>query len=330
MVLAGVRKTLTEQAILIILAALFVLCSFFVPSFFTARNIVNILKQSAIIGIVAAGLTVAVIAGNVDLSVGSVVAFSGILALLFTHSDFSKAIISSGASDQGALLLTLAVVLPLLLGAVVGLFNGLVVTKSGANSVIITLGALAAVRGGALLFSNGKVIYGAHNPLFDAIGQAQVAGIPVYVFFFFAFALLLEALMRFTTFGRSVYHIGTNLKASEIAGVRVDRVRVLTFVITGVAAGAAAVVLAARLNSASGTTGNGWEFDAVTAIVIGGTSLFGGKGSVLRTVLGCVLVTLIINAMVLLNIPSPWQYVAKALIIVTAVLIDIRTRREAI
>jgi ribose/xylose/arabinose/galactoside ABC-type transport system permease subunit len=105
---------------------------------------------------------------------------------------------------------------------------------------------------------------------------------------------------------------------------------VLTFVITGFAAGVAAVILAARLNSASGTTGNGWEFDAVTAIVIGGTSLFGGKGSVLRTLLGTLLVTLIINAMVLLNIPSPYQYVAKALIIVAAVLIDIRTRREAI
>ncbi len=327
--LAGLKRTLADQAILIILAALFLLCSLFVPSFFSARNLVNILKQSAIIGIVAAGLTVAVISGNVDLSVGSTVAFSGILALLFTHTDFSKAFIS-GTSDQSALFLALAVILPLLLGAFVGLFNGMVVTRSGANSVIITLGALAAVRGGALLFSDGKVIYGAHNPLFDAIGQAQLASIPIYVFFFLAFALLLEAFLRFTTFGRSVYHIGTNPKASEIAGIPVSRVRVLTFVITGVAAGAAAVILAARLNSASGTTANGWEFDAVTAIVIGGTSLFGGKGSVLRTVLGTFLVTLIINAMVLLNIPSPYQYVAKALIIVTAVLIDIRTRGEAV
>ena len=329
MTLDGLRKTLAEQAILIILAGLFLLCSLFVPSFFTGRNIVNILKQSALIGIVAAGLTVAVIAGNVDLSVGSVVAFSGILALLFTHTDFSQAFVS-GTSGQSALFLALAVILPLLLGACVGLFNGVVVTTSGANSVIITLGALAAVRGGALLFSDGKVIYGAHNPLFDAIGQAQVATIPIYVFFFVAFVLLLEALLRFTTFGRSVYHIGTNLKASEIAGIPVSRVRVITFVITGFAAGVAAIIMAARLNSASGTTANGWEFDAVTAIVIGGTSLFGGKGSVLKTLLGTLLVTLIINAMVLLNIPSPWQYVAKALIIVIAVLIDVRTRKEAI
>jgi ribose/xylose/arabinose/galactoside ABC-type transport system permease subunit len=323
------QKTLAEQAILIILAGLFLLCSLFVPSFFTARNLVNILKQSAIIGIVAAGLTVTMIAGNVDLSVGSTVAFSGILALLFTHTDFSKAFIS-GTSEQNAVFLALAILLPLLLGGAVGLFNGMVVTGSGANSVIITLGALAAVRGGALLFSDGKVIYGAHNPLFDAIGQAQIATIPIYVFFFLVFVLLLEALLRFTTFGRSVYHIGTNLKASVIAGIPVSRVRVTTFVICGFAAGVAAVILAARLNSASGTTANGWEFDAVTAVVIGGTSLFGGKGSVLGTLLGTLLVTLIINAMVLLNIPSPWQYVAKALIIVTAVLIDVRTRKEAI
>jgi ribose transport system permease protein len=329
MALAGTRKILGEQAILFILVGLFVICSFFVPSFFTARNLVNILKQSAIIGIVAAGFTVVMITGNLDLSVGSIVAFSGIIALLFTHSNFGNAFIS-GTSDQSPFLLALAVILPMVLGSAVGLFNGMVVTRSGANSVIITLGALAAVRGGALLFSDGKVIYGAHNALFDFIGQAQVATIPVYVFFFVAFVLLLEALLRFTTFGRSVYHIGTNLKASEIAGIRVNRVRVISFVIAGFAAGVAGIVLAARLNSASGQTAAGWEFDAVTAIVVGGTSLSGGKGSVLKTLLGTLLVVLIINALVLLNIPSSYQYVVKALIIVIAVLIDIRTRKEAI
>lgn len=329
MTLDRLRRLLADQAILFILAGLFLVCSFFVPSFFTARNLVNILKQGAIIGILAAGLTVAVIAGNVDLSVGSVVAFSGILALLFTHRNFADAVVS-GTSTQGPLLLAAAVALPLVLGAVVGLANGVVVTLSGANSVIITLGSLAAVRGGALLFSDGRVTYGAHNALFDAIGQAQLATIPVYVFFFLAFVLVLEGVLRFTTFGRSVYHVGTNLKASQIAGIPVIRVRVATFIITGFAAAIAGVILAARLNSASGQTGTGWEFDAVTAIVVGGTSLFGGKGSVIKTLLGTLLVTLIINAMVLLNIPSPYQYVAKALIIVGAVLIDISTRKEAI
>jgi len=322
------QNLLRREAILAVFIVLFVICSFFVPSFFTARNLINILKQSAIIGLVVAGLTITVIAGNVDLSVGSVVSFAAVIALTYTHADLSQTNISMTA-QEGRPLLALAFSLPFLMGAAVGLINGLIISRFQANSVIITLGALSAVRGGALLFAGGKVIYGVKNPVFAALGQAQLFTIPVYVFIFVAACILLEFLLRRTSFGRYVYLIGANLKAAIIAGVPVARVQILTFVISGLMAAFAALILVARLNTASGLIGNGWEFDAVTAVVIGGTSLLGGRGSVIKSFQGAILVTMIINAMVLLNIPSSYQYVAKALIILTAVLIDIRTRREA-
>ena len=319
---------LRREAILAIFLGIFVLCSIFVPSFFTARNIVNILKQSAIIGIVVAGVTITVIAGNVDLSVGSIVSFAAVIALTYTHADLTQTNISMTV-QEGRPLLVLSLTLPFVLGALVGLINGLVISRFGANSVIITLGALSAVRGGALLFAGGKVIYGVKNPIFTALGGSQIFTIPVYVFIFVGVCILLELLLRRTTFGRYVYLIGTNQKAATIAGVPVARVKVLTFVLSGLMAAFAALVLVARLNTASGLIGNGWEFDAVTAVVIGGTSLLGGRGSVIKSMQGAILVTMIINAMVLLNVPSSYQYVAKAVIIMTAVYIDIRTRREA-
>ena len=145
---------LRREAILAIFAVLFVLCALFVPSFFTARNVVNILKQSAIIGIVVAGVTITVIAGNVDLSVGSVVSFAAVIALTYTHADLTQTNISMTV-QEGKPLLVLSLTLPFLLGALVGVVNGLVISRFGANSVIITLGALSAVRGGALLFAGG-------------------------------------------------------------------------------------------------------------------------------------------------------------------------------
>jgi ribose transport system permease protein len=325
---ARLGAVLRREAILGIFAVLFVLCAVFVPSFFTARNIVNILKQSAIIGIVVAGVTITVIAGNVDLSVGSIVSFAAVIALTYTHADLAQTNISMTV-QEGKPLLVLSFTLPFLLGAAVGVANGLVISRFGANSVIITLGALSAVRGGALLFAGGKVIYGVKNPVFSALGGAQLFSIPVYVFIFVGLCILLELLLRRTTFGRYVYLLGTNPKAALIAGVPVARVQVLTFVLSGLMAAFAAMVLVARLNTASGLIGGGWEFDAVTAVVIGGTSLLGGRGSVIKSLQGTLLVTMIINAMVLLNVPSSYQYVAKALIIVAAVFIDIRTRKEA-
>ena len=191
---------LRREAILAIFLAIFVLCAIFVPSFFTARNIVNILKQSAVIGIVVAGVTITVIAGSVDLSVGSIVSFAAVIALTYTHADLTQTNISMTV-QEGKPLLVLSLTLPFLLGALVGLINGLVISRFQANSVIITLGTLSAVRGGALLFAGGKVIYGVKNPIFNALGGAQILTIPVYVFIFVTICILLELLLRRTTFG---------------------------------------------------------------------------------------------------------------------------------
>ncbi|MEI7615743.1 MAG: ABC transporter permease, partial [Actinomycetota bacterium] len=299
-----------NQAVLIVLIFLFIIFSAFVPSFFSARNLINILKQTSIIGIVACGLTFSVIAGSVDLSVGSIVSISGVLALSFSYRS-----------------IWLAIFIPIAVSILIGLVNGLIITKFNANSVIITLAMLAVVRGLALIYTGGKMVEGADNSKFMLIGRSSLSGLNVYIFIFIIIAVILGIIMNFTALGRFVYHAGSNIDASKIAGIKVDNIRIYTFIISAVCAGIAGIILSSRLYTASPLTGNGYEFDAVAAIVVGGTSLLGGKGNIYRTVIGIFFIVTVINAMILLNLPVAFQYVVKAVIIVVAVWLDIRTSR---
>ncbi|MHB1336915.1 MAG: ABC transporter permease [Candidatus Humimicrobiaceae bacterium] len=299
-----------NQAVLIVFIFLFIIFSAFVPAFFSSRNLINILKQTSILGIVACGLTFSVIAGNVDLSVGSIVSLCGVLALSFSYRN-----------------IWLAIFMPILVAIVIGLVNGLIITKFNANSVIITLGSLAVIRGLALIYTGGKMVEGADNSKFILIGRSSIAGFPVYVFAFIAIAVILGIIINYTSLGRFVYHSGSNIDASRIAGIKIDNIRIYTFIISAVCAAIAGIILSSRLYTASPLTGNGYEFDAVAAIVVGGNSLFGGKGNIYRTVIGIFFIVMVINAMILLNLPVAFQYIAKAVIIIVAVWLDIRTSR---
>lgn len=297
-----------NQAVLIVFIFLFIIFAAFVPAFFSARNLINILKQTSILGIVACGLTFSVIAGNVDLSVGSIVSISGVLALSFSYRS-----------------IWLAIFIPIAVSVLIGLVNGLIITKFNANSVIITLGMLAVVRGLALIYTGGKMVEGADSSKFILVGRSSIAGLPVYIFIFLAIAIILGIIMNYTSLGRFVYHVGSNIDAGNIAGIKIDNVRIYTFIISAVCAAIAGVILSSRLYTASPLTGNGYEFDAVAAIVVGGTSLLGGKGNIYKTVIGIFFIVMVINAMILLNLPVAFQYIVKAMIIVVAVWLDIRT-----
>lgn len=305
-----IKNIAKNQAVLIVFIFLFVMFAIFVPEFFSSGNLINILKQTAIIGIVASGLTFSVIAGTVDLSVGSVVSLCGVLALSFSYQS-----------------IWLAIFVPILVAVIIGFVNGFIITRFNANSVIITLGSLAVIRGLALIYTGGKMIEGADNSKFILIGRSSAAGIPLYVFAFLFIAVILGIILNYTSLGRFVYHSGSNIDASKIAGIKIDNVRIYTFIISSVCAALAAIILSSRLYTASPLTGNGYEFDAVAAIVVGGSSLLGGKGNIYRTVIGIFFIVMVINAMILLNLPVAFQYIAKALIIVTAVWLDIRTSR---
>jgi len=305
-----IKNIAKNQAVLIVFIFLFIIFAIFVPAFFSSGNLINILKQTAIIGIVASGLTFSVIAGTVDLSVGSTVSLCGVLALSFSYKS-----------------IWLAIFVPILAAVVIGFINGFIITRFNANSVIITLGSLAVIRGLALTYTGGKMVEGADASKFILIGRSSVAGIPLYVFAFLVIAVILGIILNYTSLGRFVYHSGSNIDASKIAGIKIDNVRIYTFIISAVCAAIAAIILSSRLYTASPLTGNGYEFDAVAAIVVGGSSLLGGKGNIYRTVIGIFFIVMVINAMILLNLPVAFQYIAKALIIVIAVWLDIRTSR---
>ena len=307
------KNLFKKQAVLMVFIVLFIVFSFLVPSFFSARNLINILKQSAILGIVACGLTFPVISGNVDLSVGSIVSLCGVVALSFSYQN-----------------IWLAVLIPICLAVIIGLINGFIVTKFNANSVIITLGSLAVIRGLALIYTGGKMVEGSDSSKFILIGRSLIGGVPVYVFIFIIIAIILGIILNYSTLGRFVYHTGSNIEAGKIAGINIDNIRIYTFIISAVCSAIAAIILSSRLYTASPLTGNGYEFDAVAAIVVGGSSLFGGKGNIYRTVIGIFFIVMVINAMILLNLPVAFQYIAKAIIIVVAVWLDIRTSREII
>ena len=306
-------KIVKKQAVFLVFIFLFVVFAIFVPSFFSRGNLVNILKQTAILGIVACGLTFPVIAGNVDLSVGSIVSLCGVIALSLSYKS-----------------MWLSIFVPIAVAIVIGLLNGLIVTKFNANSVIITLGSLAVIRGAALIYTGGKMVEGADASKLILVGRTSFHGFPAYIFAFIIVAVILGIILNFTALGRFVYHLGSNIEASKIAGIKIDNIRIYTFIISAVCAAIAAIILSSRLYTASPLTGNGYEFDAVAAIVVGGNSLFGGKGNIYRTVIGIFFIVMVINAMILLNLPVAFQYIAKAVIIVVAVWLDIRASRENI
>lgn len=308
-----VIKVLKEQGILIILVIIFVLCVLFVPSFGSYRNMKNILRQVAALGIISIGLTPSVIAGCIDLSVGSIVSLTGVVALTLVHT-------STG----------LAILVPLLIALVVGFVNGFLTVKFNISSVIITLGTLSILRGISLMYTGGHVVDGVEDSSFRILGRAMLFGIPVYVFIFLILGIILGIILWRTSFGRYVYYSGSNPNVSKLYGVKVNKIRIYTFIISAVFATLAALILCSRLNTASPKAGDGYEFQAITAIVIGGTSMFGGRGSIFKTFLGIFFVGILGNALVLLGTPYAYLNIIKATMMILAVVLDIKYRREAI
>ncbi len=307
-----VLRAIRKNVILLILVLIFILSLLFVPSFATGRNMKNILKQCSITGIVALGLTIPVIAGCIDISVGSIVSLTGVVAL-----------------SMGYVNVYFAFIVPIIVAIIIGYLNGIITVKFNISSVIVTLGTLTAVRGLSLLYTGGRIIDGVKNTPYRFLGKSSLLGLPVYVFIFFIIGIALGIILWRTSYGRHIYYCGSNLDTCKLFGVKVDRIRISSLMISAVCAAIASIILSSRLNTASPKTGDGWEFDAIAAIVIGGTSLFGGKGSIFNTFVGIFFIGVLINSMILLNIPYAYQAVAKALLIIIAVIFDVRSRRKS-
>lgn len=295
-----------EFMIFLIVVAVFVAMGFASPYFFSMGNILALLLGLSIEAIIAVAMTNLMVSGGFDMSVGSVVAFTGAVTarLLVIGIPFPA-----------------AVLVGLLIGSAIGLFNGFIVAKLGINAFVTTLSSLSLFRGLTLIFTRGQNISGLPEN-FKSIGQATLLGIQTPIIIAAVLIILGDIMLRRSRFFRQSYYIGGNEKAARLSGIPVDRMKVLAYFLTGLFAGVAGIVMTARLGAASVTAGSGLELRVITAVIIGGASLQGGEGTVLGAFLGSLLMALITNALTLLGVDVYWQTFVIGATLLAAVLID--------
>ena len=276
-------------------------------TFLTTSNIMNILRQGSIYAIMAVGMTFPIITGGIDLSQGSVLAVVAIVTGLVIK-------------DTGSIFL--AVTAGIAVGASVGLLNGVVISYVKIPAFIMTLGTMRAMRGVALLITKGSPI-DIKLPSFRFIGTESLFGIPILVYLVVAVALVGQFILSHTSTGRYIFSLGSNEEAARISGVKIEQNRIKAYLISGVCVAIAAILYISRLGSAQPIAGDGYELEAVAATVIGGTSIMGGEGSALGSIIGAVVVALIKNGMVLLQVSTYWQSIIIGLVIVISVTVDV-------
>jgi len=275
------------------------------PHFFSLTNFKDILLGTAVIGIISFGMTMVLISGDIDLSVGSVVALSSVILCVS---------INEGLGLPAALLLTAA-------GAIaVGLVNGFFISVLEINSFIITLGTMSLIRGLAYIIIGGNPLP-FKQPIVRSIGSGTFLGVPIPIYFMVVVLVILWFVLKYTQFGRNVYAIGNNRETARLSGISVFKTKMLVFAIMGLLAGVAGFLLAAQTYAGIPAAGKGYELDALTAVILGGTSLKGGQGRLAGTVLGTFFVALVLNGQNMLDVPYFYQLVSKGAIILIAMAI---------
>lgn len=297
-----------------VVAAFILLCvvvSIITPKFLQLRNIMNILRQYSVIGILSVGMTLVIISGNFDISVGYTCGFCGALLIKLN-------------GEYGVPLLP-AVLIVLLVGAIIGSLNGVFVAHVGIPSMIATLGMGEAINGVFLLITGGYSLSIANETL-RAVGKGSVIGVPTITVIFLLTVLLFQFILKRTRYGRSTYAVGGNIDAARISGIKTKQITVSAFAICGLLAALSGIVLTARVMNIGPASGSGYELDAIAAVVIGGTRVSGGEGNVFRTVMGVLFVGVMSNALNLLGVNDYYQYIVKGAIILFAVGVDCYNR----
>lgn len=307
------KEKLFEYKSIIALLVFMVLVSIISPSFFTADNLLNILRQSSVNAIIAVGMTFVILTSGIDLSVGSVLALTGALAATLVGMDFN---------------LMVVVTVTLAAGTALGCLSGLIIAKGGVQPFIATLATMSLLRGATMVYTDGRPIsaFGSEvSEVFSMIGTGYLFGIPAPVYLM---ALVFAAawyVLNHTRLGRYVYALGGNESATSLSGINVDRIKLAVYGISGALSALAAIIVTSRLGSAQPTAGTSYELDAIAAVVLGGTSLTGGKGRIFGTLVGVLIIGILNNALNLMNVSSYYQLIAKALVILLAVLVDTRS-----
>lgn len=304
------KEWLIEQKSLIALIFLIIVVSFLNPNFFTVDNILNILRQTSVNAIIAVGMTLVILTAGIDLSVGSVLALCGAFAA------------SMIALEVPVLI---AVPTALFAGAALGAISGIIIAKGKVQAFIATLVTMTLLRGVTMVYTDGRPISTGFTDTADAFawfGTGYALGIPVPVWLMVIVFAAAWYLLNHTRFGRYVYALGGNESATRLSGINVDRVKIGVYAICGMLAALAGIIVTSRLSSAQPTAGMGYELDAIAAVVLGGTSLMGGKGRIMGTLIGALIIGFLNNALNLLDVSSYYQMIAKAVVILLAVLVD--------
>ena len=303
-----------------IIIALLAMCVFLVifpttrSTFLTQNNVFNILRQNASNLFLATGMTMVIILGGIDLSVGSVIALSGCVA--------AGCVVNMGLPEVAAFLIAI------LIGAAVGMFNGVVICKTNIPPFIVTLASMNITKGIALVYTQGAPIR-CMTDAFKFPGAGYVGPIPTPVILMLIIFVIAVMLVNRTHFGRHIYAVGGNAQAASFSGINVQKVKFWVYTFTGIMAGIAGVVIASRLYSGQPRSGEGAEMDAIAAVVVGGTSMSGGSGRLGGTLIGVLIICVLNNGLNLMGVDSNWQYIVKGFVILLAVYVDFIRNRKA-
>ncbi len=301
------KKWIQTYMLIFIVIGLGIILSFISSNFLTVTNLLNVVRQIAVNGILAIGMTIVCLTGGIDLSVGSIVAFSGIIA--------------AGLLRDTSYPIIVIVLAAVAVGAVCGLYNGYFVAYWNAAPFVVTLSMMTIARGLTYVYSDGRPISNLRTE-FLTIGKGSIAGIPIPTLILAAVFILGSIMLSKLKFGRYVYAVGGNENAAMVSGINVKRIKMMVYVLSGIACGIAAIILTARVSAGLPQAGESYELDAIAATVIGGTSLSGGRGRLWGTIVGAVLLGIVNNGLDLLNVSSFYQQIVKGLIILGAILID--------
>lgn len=317
---ARLQSFLRTYGIFLILILMCLILSILSPAFMSMGNMLNIIRQISVIGLIAFGVTMCIITTGIDLSSGSVLALAAVVAAsLAQQPDWA----SRMYPNLPALPVIVPIIAGLAVGALCGFINGSLIAKTGIPPFIATLGMMTAARGMALLYAQGRPISTLTSD-YNFIGQGVVLGVPFPVIILLAMAFISRLLLKHTKFGKYTYAIGGNENAAVVSGVNVDKYKILIYTYAGMLAGLAGVVLSSRISSGQPGLGNSYELDAIASAVIGGTSLSGGIGTIPGTIVGALIIGVMNNGLTLLNVQAYTQLIVKGVIIVGAVVLDVR------
>ncbi|MEW9700199.1 ABC transporter permease [Paenibacillus sp. SI8] len=310
----NLKKKLSKHVLEIILLVIVIMMTFASSGFLTTDNILNILRNMALQGCIAFGMTIVIIAGEIDLSIGSTVALTGVIIGLTTGKLAGAGIMSMDAA------VIVGIILSFVASGLIGLFNGWILTKYKVPSFIITLAMLNVIYGVAAVISKGFPVT-TLPAWYNVLGAGQLFSIPIPAIVLLIVFAIIFIVMNYTKFGRSVYAVGGNPESARLSGINVPRVKTICMIVVQLCSALSGVLVSSQVMSGSFNFGKGWEMIAISSVIIGGTSLFGGIGKVWGTFIGLIFLGVLINAMTLLNVNEYVQYIVRGLLILTAVLI---------